>query len=116
MSVERFATIVGESTSRRGFLKRLGVGALGVVAGVMGTNTSTASAYSIHCCGLCASPNQTCHPYCSWCWTRCDGGRKYLCCEGYAYSAGDCTNGNCGNGWYCSYYVDTGQSCSPNSC
>lgn len=111
MSAEKIATAVGERSNRRGFLKRAGVAALGVVAGSLGFRTPTASAYSIHNCGLCAAPNQTCHPYCSWCWTACDAGRQYLCCEGYAYSSGGCTGGSCGGGWYCSYYVDTGNAC-----
>jgi len=120
MSSQEIAKVVGESTSRRGFLRRVSFATLGVVTGALGLSSpAKAHYYHIHGCHLCAQENQGCNPpYCSWCWNACDctESRLYRCCEGYTYSYGGCLSGSCpdsgGGGWICSYFVDTGQSCS----
>jgi hypothetical protein len=111
MSAEKFADFFARTTNRRAFLKRSGVATLAATAGALGVKVPAAKA-SPHGCGLCTdNVNPTCHPYCSWCWPSCDAGQTWMCCEGYTYTFGGCTQGNCQGGWICSWYYLDGTPC-----
>ena len=109
MTAEKFVNRIGNHLQRRGFLKKLGAGAAGVTAAMVGSaataNADTAPAAPL-CCNLC-EPNtpigQPCYgAYCTWAWNCCYGGTRYRCVEGYYQGQCD-PEGDCTSGWRCSH-------------
>lgn len=92
MSFERLVERMGEQADRSGFLKRVGVAALGVTFGALGLSEP---AHAYGCCNLCFAPSTCASCGCVWCWTCCNTGEplQYVrCCECYGQSPcfGDC--------------------------
>jgi hypothetical protein len=109
MSSERLVGALGRQLARRNFLVKLGMGAVGAVAGAVGLPLTAMACINSTCCCLCLHdiwPNVCSGCSCTWCWGCCDTGRGGVvvqCCE--CYSAGYSCAGGCG-GVYCSYSRD----------
>ena len=85
-----------ENIGRRGFLRKLTMGSLGVAAALFGTPKEAQASGS--CCNLCLSSTRNCAEICCWQWACCTAAtswRVYLCKECY-YTQGSC-NGGCNN-------------------
>jgi hypothetical protein len=92
MSLEELADNLGETTSRKRFLRKIGAATLGVTVGAMGLSSrayaTDCPTTGYQCCNLCKSPSGSCSN-CScgtWCWECCGNcltGEKWRCCECY---------------------------------
>lgn len=90
MDTEKLVQDLGERITRREFLKRLGVGSLAALVGLI-VSPDTASAGNWHCCDLCRTSAVQSFPYCNgvnnqtqktkWCWVCWEGTTEYECCE-----------------------------------
>ena len=93
MDTQKIVQDLGEHITRREFLKRLGVGSLAALLGLIGLPETASASVIWHCCLLCFTPgSQQSRPSCNgtnnqtqktkWCWNCTDGGgAAYQCCE-----------------------------------
>lgn len=85
MSTDQLVDAIGKQTSRRKFLRRVGVSAMAVSAAVLGLPAEAEATIRYKCCNLCKSPSSSCGSCaCVWCWTCCNSLSnflKYRCCE-----------------------------------
>jgi hypothetical protein len=95
VSLEELADKVGETVDRRRFLRRLGLGTLGLAVTAVGLPQKARATYQYKCCNLCQPPSGSCSN-CScgtWCWLCCGNcltGEKWRCCECYRLPRCDC--------------------------
>lgn len=98
---------VAERLGRRGFLRKLTMGAVGLATALVGLGPKSAEAIVQRaCCFLCLSPS-SCSGACCWQWSCCyepDQNRAYFCKE--CYSSSSFCNGGC-TGVVCSQAIRT---------
>lgn len=114
MSTDKLIEALGKRIERRTLLGRLGVGAVGVVLGLLGQSQPAAATVPSFCCNLCFSSSSSCSSgctTCAWCWTcpHTDG-FYYQCCE--CHCSNDGCPGGCGN-VCCSWSRRIGNAPSP---
>ena len=99
----------GDKMGRRGFLGKLGLGAVGFLGVLMGLGQKAEALVSVACCTLCKS-STGCSGTCCWQWACCNppDSRGYFCKECY-FSQSNC-NGGC-TGVKCSQAVRTQLLC-----
>ena len=125
MSTEKLAKHIGRAFDRRGFLGRLGAGAVGVVGGMFGfahaakaapTDPSGGCSHNpVLCCCLCYNvpvPSTCSGPIsCTWTWTCCSNGWEYMCVEGFTDSGCHPPQGECHPSVECSGILPSNRTC-----
>jgi hypothetical protein len=102
---------VAERLGRRSFMRKLTLGAMGLVAALVGLPQKAEALVQFGCCFLCRNSTLNCSGACCWTWGCCnaaDQNRFYRCKE--CYSAGAACDGSC-NGVVCSQGMRTGFIC-----
>lgn len=99
MSIDKLTEGLAKQLDRRTFLIRVGAGAIGALAALMGLPKNAAAA-QYACCGLCVAYSSSCTGcYCQWSWYCCDGHHLYKCKECYRGSC-SCNDQACSSAEY----------------
>lgn len=98
--LERLARKIENGVGRRGFLGRLSVAAVALVASVFGFARRSDAVPACGCCNLCLPASAGCTGICSWSWFCRPEGQYIARCYEF-YSSGTC-NGSC-SGVSCSF-------------
>lgn len=103
MSVDRLVEVIARQIDRRNALVRLGTGAVGSLAALIGLPLGASATVRWRCCDLCKGNSGSCSGCaCTWGWSCNQDGHHYQCAECHrdtSYCGPGCSNVKCSYGY-----------------